>query len=49
MVVDWSNWQRIMPNLLNVENIFGVNANNLPVDVIMMATKEVIYRKKQAN
>ena len=35
--------------LSNLEKIFGVNANNLVVNVIIMATKEVMYRKRQGN
>ena len=33
----------------HVCKIFGVDANDLAVNVIMMATKEMIYRKSQGN
>ena len=35
--------------LSNVEKIFGVDADNLAVNAMIMATKEVIYRKRQGN
>ena len=35
--------------LLKVETIVGVHATNLAINVIIVTTKEVIYRKSQRN
>ena len=44
----WIRWHKDKhAKISNVEKIFGVQANNLAVNVIMMAKKEVIYRKRQ--